>query len=274
MNPNNNRKNKNHKSRSVKINKTVTLLVLFCLCIGAISMVAAKYIKQNTTKNNSVAAKEFYFESDLLDGKTHVIMPTADGGTANVTIRLKNYIDDLRYSETEIDYTVKVTEENATDSATDVSIDQATGTIATRATNNNNVTISNLKAGKIYKITATTDNIYKKTLTGIIKVSEPDKKIYASIDDEKQYIEVTIWTKDYKGEVILNYNDADLIPDNTDTKMKDATTGPDTITEAAWKANTSHVYRFFKNNENNDNENKTYQATVNGKEVTVSEKNE
>lgn len=268
MNPNNNRKNKKHKSRSVQMNKTVTLLVLFCLCIGAISMVAAKYMKQTTTKNNAAAAKEFYFESDLLDGKPHEIMPTEDG-TANVTIRLKNYIDDLRYSETEIQYTVKVTEENATDSATDITIDQARGTIETGKTNNKDIKISNLQAGKTYKITATTDNIYKKTLTGTIKVSKPDKEIYASIHDETQYIEVTIWTKDYTGEVSLKYSDADLIPDNTDTKMKDATTGSGTIKEPDWKANTSHVYRFFKNNEI-----KTYQATVNDKEVTVSEKNE
>lgn len=267
MNPNNNRKNKKHKSRSVQMNKTVTLLVLFCLFIGAISMVAAKYMKQTTTKNNAAAAKEFYFESDLLDGKIHEIMPT-ENGTANVTIRLKNYIDDLRYSETEIQYTVKVTEEKATDSATDITIDQATGTIATGKTNND-IKISNLKAGKTYEVTATTDNIYKKTLTGTIKVSEPDTKVYASVDDENQYIEVTIWTKDYKGKVDLNYRSPDLIPDNTDTKMKDATTGTGTITEPDWKANTSHVYRFFKNDET-----KEYQAIVNGKEVTVSEKTE
>lgn len=268
MNPNNNRKNKNHKSRSVQMNKTVTLLVLFCLCIGAISMVAAKYMKQTTTKNNAAAAKEFYFESDLLDGKPHEIMPT-ENGTANVTIRLKNYIDDLRYSETEIQYTVKVTEGNATDSATDITIDQATGTIATGETNNKDIKISNLKAGKTYKVTVTTDNIYKKTLTGTIKVSEPDTKVYASVYDENQYIEVTIWTKDYAGNISLTYSDQNLIPDNTDTKMKDATTGTGTITEPDWKANTSHVYRFFKNDET-----KEYQAIVNGKEVTVSEKTE
>ena len=270
MNLNKNRKNENRKSRSVQINKTVTLLVLFCLCIGAISMVAAKYIKQNTTKNNAAAAREFYFESDFLDSKTHEIeiMPT-DNGTANVTIRLKNYIDDLRYSETDIDYTVKVTEENATDTETGATIDPKTGTIETGNPHHKDITIANLQAGKTYKITATTDNIYKKTLTGTIKVSEPDTKVYASVHDETQYIEVTIWTKDYAGNVSLNYSATNLIPDNTDTKMKDATTGTGRITETDWKANTSHVYRFFKNDENQG-----YQVTVNDEEVTVSETTE
>lgn len=266
MNPNKNRKNKNHKSRSVQINKTVTFLVLFCLCIGGLSMVVAKYIKQNTTKNNAAVAREFYFESDLLDGENHEIMPTDNNGTANVTIRLKNYIDDLRSSETKIKYTVKVTEENATNSEANVSIEPATGTIETGERKYKDIKISNLQAGKTYKITATTDNIYKKILTGTIKVSKPDKEIYATVHDEKQYIEVTIWTKDYTGEVSLKYSDANLIPDNTDTKMKDAITGTGTITETNWEANTSHVYRFFKNDET-----KTYQATVNDKEVTVSE---
>lgn len=268
MNPNNNRKNKNHKSRSVQINKTVTLLVLFCLCIGGISMVAAKYMKQNTTKNNAAAAKEFYFESDFLDGKEHEIMPT-DNGKAKVTIRLKNYIDDLRYSETDIEYTVKVTEKDLTDSAVGVTINQETGTIKTGPQNKQDIEISNLQAGKTYKITATTDNIYKKTLTGTIKVSKPDTKVYASVHDENQYIEVTIWTKDYEGNVSLNYSATNLVPDNTDTKMANATTDGNMITETDWKANTSHVYRFFKNDET-----KEYQVTVEGKEVTVSEKTE
>lgn len=268
MNPNNNRKNKNHKSRSVQINKTVTLLVLFCLCIGGISMVAAKYMKQNTTKNNAAGAKEFYFESDLLDGKEYVIMPT-DNRKANVTIRLKNYIDDLRYSETDIEYTVKVAEKDSRDSATGVTINPKTGTIKAGTKSKQDIEISNLQAGKTYTITATTDNIYKKILTGTIKVSEPDTKVYASVHDENQYIEVTIWTKDYEGEVRLKYSETNLIPDNTDEKMKDATTDGSSIVETNWGANTSHVYRFFKNNET-----KKYQVTVNDKEVTVSEKTE
>lgn len=265
MNLNKNKKRKDPKSRGTRINKTVVLLVLFCLCIGGISMIYAKYIKQNTTNNNSATAKEFYFESDLLDGKEHEIKPTEDDKTASVMIRLKNYIDELRYSETAIDYTVSVTEGDS--QATGVTVDQPTGTINAGTKSHADVKLSNLQPGHTYTVKATTDNIYKKTLTGTIKVSKIDDQVYASVHDETQYIEVTIWTTDHSGEVKLSYGNIGLIPDNTDTKMKDAQSTGGTITESDWKANTSHVFRFFK-----ETISKTYQTKINGTEVTISEK--
>lgn len=275
-NPQKNRKKQNNKGRSVVGNKPVVLLVLFCLCIGGISMVSAKYIKQNATKNNSATAKEFYFTSDILDGHTHEITPmNSDGTTANVTIQLKNHIDDLRYSETEIKYKVSVTEKDA-GTAQNVKIDYGEDSeadssgyhiIAPGNIQNANITLSNLKAGKTYIVTATTDNIYKKTLTGTIKVTGADKKVYAAVNDENQYIEVTVWTTDYSGKVSLTYGDIGLLPDNTDTKMKDALAKGSTISETNWDTNISHVFRFFKTDTS-----KTYQINVNGEEVTVSEK--
>ena len=280
MNPQKNRKRQNNKGRGVRGSKIVALLVLFCLCIGGISMVSAKYIKQNNTKNNSATAKEFYFESDLLDGKEHEVVATkaADGtATASVTIRLKNYADELRYSETEIQYEVSVTEKNS-DEGTDtdpneqsedsnIVITGDTGTIDAGAKNHADVTLSNLEAGKTYVVTAATSNIYQKTLTGTINVVAPDDTLYAYVRDNTQYIEVTVWTTDYAGEVTLKYDNKTLLPDNTDTKMRDVSTTNATFYQGSWEANTSHVFRFFKTNEKN-----TYQVTVNGTEVTVSEK--
>lgn len=281
MNPQKNRKRQNNKGRGARGSKIVALLVLFCLCIGGISMVSAKYIKQNDTKNNSATAKEFYFESDLLDGKEHEVIATkdADGiATASVTIRLKNYADELRYSETEIQYEVSVTEKKS-DEGTDTDSNEQSedsnivitgekGTIAAEAKNHADVTLSNLEAGKTYVVTAATNNIYQKTLTGTIKVVAPDDTLYASVRDNTQYIEVTVWTTDYAGNVTLKYDNYTLLPDNTDTKMRDILTTNDTFYEGNWEANTSHVFRFFKTDET-----KKYQVEIDddNKEVTVSE---
>lgn len=280
MNLQKNTKREHGKVRGARIDKTVALLVLFCLCIGGISMVSAKYMKQNETKNNAATASEFYFESDLLDGKVHEIVPTDNNGTtASVTVRLKNYADELRYSEVAIEYTVTVTEQDDT-SVSGVQIkypnsdDNTTAQhiIAAEEKNHADVTLSGLQAGHNYIVTATTNNLYQKTLTGTIKVAQPDTSVYASISDKTQYIEVTIWTTDYAGAVKLNYGNIGLIPDNTDTKMVDAKSTGGTIAEGNWGANTSHVFRFFKTDVN-----KQYQVTVNNennesKEVTVSEK--
>ena len=269
MNPQKNRKIEDNKSRGVRMNKTVALLVLFCLCIGGISLVSARYIKETKTDNNSAAAEEFYFESDLLDRTTHEVVATEENGaTASVTIRLKNYVDELRYSDRTIDYTVAVTEEESNTSVPDNNIENKTGTIATGDCNYKDVTLKELQAGKSYTVTATTNNAYQKTLTGTIKVAGTDDKVYASISDRTEYIEVTVWTTDYEGTVTLTYADIGLVPDNTDTKMNGQLSTGGTITENNWKANTSHVFRFFKN----DTAKKYQVATDDNKEVTVSAK--
>ena len=277
MNPQKNKKEKNHKVRGARINKTVALLVLFCLCIGGISLVSARYIKQRETNNNSAKAKEFYFESDLLDGQTHEIIPTENNGTtASVTIRLKNYADELRYSGTEIKYEVNIAESDGS-SASDVTMNcmtdekqsEATQTIAADGKHYADVILSNLEAGKTYTVTATTSNIYKKTLTGTIKVNQPDTQVYAKVSNNTdQYIEVTVWTTDHAGPITLKYSkDIGLTPDNTDTLMRGKLTGDDiSISKENWGTNTSHVFRFFKTTAST-----TYQAKVNGTEVTVSE---
>lgn len=226
-------------------------------------MVSAKYIKQTVTKNNSVTAKEFYFESDLLDGKEHKVVPTdGNGATASVMIELKNHADELRYSKVDIDYGVTVTEQDGAKSQ-DVTISPETGKIQAGNPNDAIVNISGMKAGKIYTVTAATSNTYRKTLTGIIKVAQPDTNVYASVSDKEQYIEVTVWTTDYAGEVKLIYHNG-LIPDNTDAMMGDAKATDGTITVNSWKTNTSHEFRFFKSDAS-----KKYQVTVNDKEVTV-----
>lgn len=230
-------------------------------------MVSAKYIRQTVTKNNFATASEFYFESDLLDGAEHEVVPTdTQGTTASVTIRLKNHADDLRYSETAINYTVIVAEKDTDSQAADVTVTPSSGTLAAGKINNADVTISNLQAGKTYTITASTDNVYQKTLTGTIKVLQPDTNVYASVSDKTQYIEVTVWTTDYTGEVKLSYGDIGLVPDNTDAKMSDAQSTGSTITVTDWEVNTSHVFRFFKSDIA-----KKYKVEVSGQEVTVGE---
>ena len=265
-------KKRKHKGRGAYSSKSVALLVLFCLCIGGISLVSAKYIKQTVINNNTATAQEFYFESDLLDGKEHEVVPTeGEGTTASVTILLKNHVDELRYSETDIEYVVAVKESG--NDITNVQInypkssDENTGVhiIKGGAISNADVTIAGLQSGKTYTVTAVTSNTYQKTLTGTIKVASPDTKVYAAVSDKVQYIEVTVWTIDYSGAVTLNYSTS-LLPDNTDSMMENVKS-TDKIIEKNWLANTSHVFRFFKSDVS-----KNYQVSVSSQEVTVSEK--
>ena len=214
--------------------KRVCVLFAFFALLGAVAMVSAKYVQ---TKDNTAtaAAVNAYFTSDLLDGTTHTISPNSDG-TASVTFRLQNHADELRYSEADLTYTVTV------DNGATVSPDG--GTIQAGKNHDADITLSGLKAGQSYTVTATTSEPYVMKLTGTIQVSAVNSGITVSTEDKTQYVLVTVSTADYSGNVTLNYP-AGLIPDNTDSMMASWTTGKAAQT-FKMDANSAHIFRFFK----------------------------
>lgn len=286
-----------------RISKTTAFLILFCVLLVLITAgVTARYI-QKTDKNDVAVAKEFYFKSDLLDGNTHTIAPTDSDGKGSITITLMNHADELRYSEVDIDYTVSVEEvtdssgssgtassnsdasntgtgtavqagdgNSSTTTASGVTIDKPTGKIENGKVNNYEVKISGLQPGKTYKVTATTNNTYSKTLTGTIKVNPIDSELHASVTDKTQYIEVNVWSVDKEHNVTLTYCEG-LIPDNTDSLMSSAqtaTTGTLSIPNGSDSTislgkNESHMFRFFKTDTSSN-----YNASVSGTTVVIS----
>lgn len=221
--------------------------LLAFITVLATAGVSAKYIHQTEVQGQAVAA-EFYFASDFLseNGETHTVTALENGGTASVTFALQNHADELRYSEVDIAYTVSVKP------AGDVTVTPASGTISAGKNANENqtndaaITISGLKRGKTYTVTATATTPYTATLTGTITVQERDDTVHCEVTDKTQYIEVTVYTVDYSGNVQITYP-AKLIPDNTDSVMADWKTEEQAQTKTVkMEANSAHVFRFFK----------------------------
>ena len=220
-------------------------LALLAVLVLAVAAVSAKYVQKTQSKNDALA-KGFYFTSDLLDGKTHNVTALGSDGTASVTITLQNHADELRYSETKIDYTVTVMGEGSP------TIDKPTGTIAAGKGNDAKVTISGLKVGETYTVTAKTENTYQQEIQGKIIVNEPDLNVYSSVEGTDP-VEVTVWTVDYSGNVKMTYPSG-WIPDNNNYMMGDWKTNGGFQTFSMDK-NQSHVFRFFKgSNPGNDSE--------------------
>lgn len=222
------------------------LLAFIAILATAAGGASAKYIHKTETKATATA-EEFYFKSDLLDGETHTVSALESDGTASVTFALQNHADELRYTGVEISYTVKVEKKGDNGTVSDgVTVSPSQGTIAGGEKRDENITVSGLQAGESYTVTATSTSPYAETLTGTIQVTTSDLEVHSETDKKDQYIEVTVWTVDYSGQVTMTYP-AGWIPDNTDSMMEDWKTGTETQNRTFnMKANSSHVFRFFK----------------------------
>ena len=165
---------------------TKTFWAVFCMIMISISSVSAKYIRQ-TELTGVVNARNFCFVSDLLDGGMHRVTVKEDV-MASVTLTLMNYMDEERYSEVDIDYVVEA-EDTDKDEKSSLTVSPAAGTITKGQRNAVEIVVSGLKAGHTYKITASTDNTYAKTLTGVVKVNADGSPLCAPEADGKVQLE-------------------------------------------------------------------------------------
>ena len=235
---------------------------LLCACgllafmaVFALAGASAKYLHKTETQGQAVAA-EFYFTSDLL-GETaanHTVTALDADGTASVTFRLQNHADELRYAAVDIAYTV--TAENTSGAACTVTPDS--GKMPAGEGHDAAITLSGLKPGQTYTVTARATAPYTAELTGTVTVRSSNNEVRCTVEDKTQYVEATVRTVDYSGTVQLTYP-AGLIPDNTDPLMDGWQTGGDTTKEFTMGPNSAHVFRFFKSAD----------YTGNGSEVTA-----
>lgn len=157
-----------------------TFWAVFCMIMISIPSVSAKYIRQ-TELTGVVNARNFCFVSDLLDGGVHQVTVKED---AMASVTLMNYINEEEYSEVDIDYVVEAKDTDK-DEKSSLTVSPAAGTITKGQRNAVEIVVSGLKAGHIYKITASTDNTYAKTLTGVVKVNADDSQLCAPEGDGK-----------------------------------------------------------------------------------------
>ncbi len=217
-----------------------TVAVVLSLCLFLIGMLVAKYLNEKNS-DGLVRAKNFYFTSNLLDGKQHTLAP----GSTSVTFMLGNHEDDLRYSEVDIEYTVTITFGDGTTTSATIAKDK--GTLAKGSIRDEKITISGLQPGKTYTVTAVGKGGYKKTLTAMIAVPEKAVQLYYYTDDSAgAYTLLTVWNEgDEKGEVTITYTG---IPDNTNPDMTDWKTGEggsEGTKKVSIEPHESKVLRFF-----------------------------
>ncbi len=214
--------------------------VCLVLLVFLMGMVIGRYQRQ-LQSDGSVKALNFYFTSSFLDGSTHTLAPDS----TEVTFTLGNHADDLRFSEVDIEYTVTV------DNGATISINNNTGTntgtLTKGAVRDAEVTISNLKGGKTYTVTAIGTGGYSQTLTAKIEVLPIEGQLYYHQDNVSgEYTLLTVWNEgDVEGEITIEYIG---IPDNTNPNMTNWSTdesGSAVMKNVRIEPHESKVFRFF-----------------------------
>jgi hypothetical protein len=240
----------------------VIAAMLICALIGT---GLAKYLSRDNT-NGAVLAKEFYFTSDMLDGKEH----TLPAGTTSVSFAVGNHPDKLRYSTVDITCTATVDG----DSGASVTVDDGDNNILSSGNpNDKTYTLNGLTEGGTYTVTVTgssasgTETGYKKTLTATFTVEKP--VVYKYLDTSNSgYVLLTVWSQGYKGTVAIKYTgDATLVPDNTDSVMRDVNSNSIQFEDTEETSYWSHTYRFFGDGSNISVEN--FAVTYNGDTATA-----
>lgn len=208
----------------------VLLVAAVIVAVGGISSYAAKYAHKETDEKTTTS-EAFYFTSDLLteDGSKTYDLPV---GTNSITFELRNYADDLRWSDSDITYEYSVNGGTATSGKISRADDKGTS---------NTVTISDLTADT-YTVTATSTSSYATTLSATFKIAAADTKVYSSVADSENspYATLTIYTKDYEGDVTVSWP-SEVIPDEAQNILS---------TQSTFRMDkfSSCTFRFFKNN--------------------------
>ena len=226
----------------------VVLLVAAALvAVGGISSYAAKYAHQ-ATDGRELSSPAFYFTSDVLtEGGTDAYdLPV---GTTSISFELRNYADDLRWCDTNIDYEYKVVAPDGTQLASGV------GVITRDASKGVAVSISaaGLTQPGTYTVTATSTKPFSQQLSAKFTIAAASTDLNVSLADnnDSATATLTVSTQDYEGNVKVSWP-ADVVPDQTQAEFDRVSTGDSSgnysagsVTVTAKKFST-YTFRFFK----------------------------
>ena len=224
--------------------------VLLILLGTDISGVSAKYVKKVDNQAAVVRAREFYFTSDLLEegGRKYPLNP----GTKSVSFELRNYGDDLRFSEGDVTFEVEC-------AGAAITVEPAGNFLEGAKKSAAKVTLSGLADGQTYRVYATGSCGYQKQLSAEFEVLAQGTSVYKylEMDASGTFVLLTVWTESVGGAVSIEFP-AGLIPDGTDSALSEIKNYVDgrycgnntperDISKSAGSlgAYSSHTYRFF-----------------------------
>ena len=233
--------------RDNRVIAVVLLVAAALVAVGGISSYAAKYAHQ-ATDGRDLSSPAFYFTSDVLrdDDTANYQLPV---GTTSISFELRNYVDDLRWCDTNIDYEYKVVAPDGTQLAS------GAGVITRDANKGVAVPISatGLTRPGTYTVTATSTKPFSQQLSAKFTIAAANTDLNVSLADnnDSATATLTVSTQDYEGNVKVSWP-AGVAPDQTQAEFDRVSTGDSSgnysagsVTVTAKKFST-YTFRFFK----------------------------
>ncbi len=230
--------------------KNILIIISFVIFLGFFSYSLAKYI-DNRRKEFLYEAKAFYFESNYLNEISSVKSYKLETGIDYVEFDIENNIDQLRYSDVTISYTVTLTdlEGNSVQDKSGVTVSPITSALTKGSIRKNTHRFSNLKDG-VYVVTASSKKPYAKTIRANFIITNNNANISYSVTDAESspILQLTVNTNDYKGNIKITWPDG-VTPDNTNSLFSDVTSGYTSSNKViSVVKNGEYTFQFFKQN--------------------------
>lgn len=216
------------------------VIIILAVILGA-TIILGRYLQEHQ-KSSLYEAENFYFTSDLLKEESEVSF--WKDGVNKLKINFSNSADKLRYTKSDINAVVRLSE--FIDNREFVKKREINLTLEGNKITNKEIVFDNLEKGA-YKIEAITSSPYVKKLEGIFSIDLNNNTIKHLVNDraDSTVLMLKISTIDYEGNIKIKFPDG-LYPDNNEDAFKDVDIDNSKEVIVKFKHHSSYTYKFYK----------------------------
>lgn len=219
----------------------IMLVIIILVVILGATIILGRYLQEHQ-KSSLYEAENFYFTSDLLKEESSVSF--WKDGVNKLKINFSNSADKLRYTKSDINAVVRLSE--FIDNREFVKKREINLTLEGNKITNKEIVFDNLEKGA-YKIEAITSSPYFKKLEGIFSIDSNNNNIKHLVNDraDSTVLMLKISTIDYEGNIKIKFPDG-LYPDNNEDAFKDVDIDNSKEVIVKFKHHSSYTYKFYK----------------------------
>ena len=216
-------------------------VIIILVVVLGVTIILGRYLQEHQ-KSSLYEAENFYFTSDLLKEESAVSF--WKDGVNKLKINFSNSADKLRYTKSDINAVVRLSE--FIDNREFVKKREINLTLEGDKITNKEIVFDNLEKG-LYKIEAITSSPYVKKLEGIFSIDSNNNTIQHLVNDraDSTVLMLKISTIDYEGNIKIKFPDG-LYPDNNEDAFKDVDIDNSKEVIVKFKHHSSYTYKFYK----------------------------